>query len=160
MTKRTVTHATFTIERKYGASPTQVFAAWSNPEAKKRWFACHDDWVPDKYELDFRVGGREHLTTVPPGEVPHVFNATYFDIVPNERIVYAYDMHLGERQISVSLATIEFKPSGRGKDPGATLVFTEQAAFLDGYDAPAEREEGTRVGLDNLDKYLRRQAAS
>jgi hypothetical protein len=37
-------------------------------------------------------------------------------------------------------------------------VLTEQAIFLDGYDDPQgrDREEGTRIGLENLAKELRR----
>lgn len=66
--------------------------------------------------------------------------------MPGERIVYAYSMHLDERRISDSLATIEFRAKGKG----TTLVFTEQGAFLDGYDDVAGREHGTRIGLDNL----------
>src|SRR4026207_2500506 len=40
------------------------------------------------------------------------FDALYQDIVPNERIVYTYDMHLDDKRISVSLASIELKPAG------------------------------------------------
>ncbi|WP_255662547.1 hypothetical protein [Myxococcus sp. RHSTA-1-4] len=43
MTERSATHATFTIERTYAASPARVFAAWSRLEAKARWFSCHED---------------------------------------------------------------------------------------------------------------------
>ena len=69
MTARTTSHATFVIERQYPFPPAKVFAAWADPEAKRQWFACHDDWAPGKHELDFRAGGREHLrhalTTLP-----------------------------------------------------------------------------------------------
>lgn len=149
----TVVHATFTIERHYPVSPAQAFAAWADPSAKRRWFACHDDWEPGAHEMDFRIGGREHLRTGPPGGVAHVFNAVYHDIVPDNRIVYSYDMRLDERRISVSLATVEFRASGSG----TLLVFTEQGAFLDGYDDVVGREEGTRIGLDNLGRELRRK---
>jgi hypothetical protein len=64
-------------------------------------------------------------------------------------------MHLDETRISVSLATVELRPAGAG----TRLTFTEQVVFLDGYDNAAEREEGTRAGLDNLDAELRRQPA-
>ena len=43
MTERSVTHATFVIERTYDASPARVFAAWSEAEAKARWFSCHEE---------------------------------------------------------------------------------------------------------------------
>lgn len=156
MNERSVTHATFTIERRYDASMARVYAAWSNPDAKQRWFVCHGDWTPGPYEFDFKVGGREHLSTRDTDGIDHVYDAIYQDIVPGERIVYAYQMHLGERRISVSLATVEFRPD----DGGTRLVFTEQAAFLDGYDRPEERELGTRVGLENLAAELERQAAA
>jgi hypothetical protein len=38
---------------------------------------------------------------------------------------------------------------------GTRLIFTEQAAFLGGYNDLAGREEGTRVALDNLDVELK-----
>jgi hypothetical protein len=42
---------------------------------------------------------------------------------------------------------------------GTSLVFTEQGAFLDGLDTPAQREHGTGVGLERLDAELRRELA-
>ncbi len=150
MTPRSVLHAAFTIERRYEATPARVFAAWATKEAKARWFACTGDWVTTRHEMDFRVGGRERLNTGPAGGTDHGFDAIYHDIVPGERIVYSYAMHLDDRRISVSLATVEFKAKGRG----TTLVFTEQGAFLDGYDDVAGREHGTRIGLDNLASAL------
>jgi hypothetical protein len=60
-------------------------------------------------------------------------------------------MHVDDARISVSLATIDLAPRGRG----TRMTFTEQVAFLDGHGDLAEREEGTRVGLDGLDRFLR-----
>jgi uncharacterized protein YndB with AHSA1/START domain len=62
VTERSVTHATFTVERSYDASPARVFAAWADPAAKARWFASPEEWGPDEFDLDFRVGGRERGT--------------------------------------------------------------------------------------------------
>jgi uncharacterized protein YndB with AHSA1/START domain len=39
VTERSVTHATFVVERSYDAAPARVFAAWADPAAKDRWFA-------------------------------------------------------------------------------------------------------------------------
>lgn len=154
MTKPPVTHAMFSIERTYAAAPARVFAAWADPAAKAGWFGCHDALVP--HELDFRVGGRERLKVGPPGGTVHAFDALYQDIVPNERIIYSYDLHLDDKRISVSLTTVEFKPAGAG----TRMIFTEQVAFLDGYDDAGEREHGTRIGLDRLDAALRRERAA
>lgn len=81
----------------------------------------------------------------------HAFDGHYQDIVENQRIVYSYDMHMDAARISVSLATVELRPEGRG----TRLVFTEQGAFLDGHDNPAQREEGTGWLLDALGASLR-----
>ena len=76
--------------------------------------------------------------------------------MPNERIIISYDMHLDDKRISVSLATVELKPKGSG----TRLVFTEQGAFLDGFDDPGQREKGTLDLLDALGAELERQSAS
>jgi len=156
MPDRSVTHATFAIERSYPVPPSRVFRALADKGSKQKWFVGPGDWSVAKYEMDFRVGGREFLSGGPKGEPPHVFSAVYQDIVENERIIYAYDMHIGDRRISVSLATIELKPVGEG----TRLIFTEQGAFLDGYDDPAGREHGTRVLLEQLGKALEVSAAT
>ena len=50
-------------------------------------------------------------------------------------------MHLDDTRISVSLATVELKPAGKG----TRLIFTEQGAFLDGYDDPARASVARRI---------------
>src|SRR5918993_3658997 len=112
MSARSITHATFVIERTYDASPARVFAAWANPAAKRRWFAGPDEWEQREHVLDFRVGGRERAGGGPKGGPVHRYDALYWDIVPNERIVSTYEMHLDDKRISVSLATIELRPEG------------------------------------------------
>lgn len=152
MSQRSVTHATFTLERHYEVPPRRVFTAWADPAAKSRWFAGPEEFGGGSYESDFRVGGREFSRGGPQGGPIHTYSALYHDIVPNERIVYSYDMHMDETRISVSLATVEF----RAERQGTTLVFTEHGAFLDGYDAPTERERGKLELLDALGVELRR----
>jgi uncharacterized protein YndB with AHSA1/START domain len=147
MSDRSVAHATFAIERVFDASPARVFEAWADPVAKQRWFGPEE--TNGSYELDFRIGGKER-SELEHGGSRYTFDARYQDIVPDERIVYAYDMHRDETRISVSLATVELAPAGAG----TRLLFTEQAAFLDGQDTPAERERGTGTLLENLDAEL------
>ena len=137
MTERSVTHATFVVERTYDASPARVFAAWATPEAKARWFGPDEE--TGEYELDFQVGGREvNRGSGPDGDV------------------YTYDMLRDETRISVSLATVELRAEG----VGTRLTFTEQGAFLDGQDTPDLREQGTGSLLDALAADLQREPAT
>jgi uncharacterized protein YndB with AHSA1/START domain len=154
--KRSVTHATFRVERRYDAAPAAVFAAWSDLEAKEQWFAGPAEWGPPEHTLDFRVGGHERNRGGPPGGPVFTFAAVYYDIVPDERIVYAYEMHRDDQRLSVSVATVEMRPAGKGTQ----LVVTEQGAFLDGHDSPADREHGTGILLDALGAALARQGSA
>ena len=154
MTARSVTHATFVIQRTFDASPARVFAAFASRDAKIRWFSGPDDeaWQHSGLELDFRVGGRERISGRLPGDTVHTYEALYHDIVDNERIVSTYEMYQDDVRTSVSVATTELRPAGMG----TTLVYTEQGAFLDGYDNAADREHGTRELFDALDASLHR----
>ena len=149
MSERSTVHSTFVIERTYAASPERVFAAWSDEAAKAQWFGPAEKHA-ESYSLDFREGGREHLSVPTPDGAVYSFDAVYADIVPAQRIVHTYDMHRDNARISVSVATIEFEAVG----DTTRLTLTEQGVFLDGLDAPAEREHGTKAMLDALGSHL------
>lgn len=150
MTKRSVVHASFTLERVYKAPRTLVFSAFADAEKKKQWFG---GLQPEGATLDFRIGGREHSASefAAHGTTTHFrYDATYYDIVENERIVYAYVMDMNGQRISVSVATIEFTDA----EGGTRLKLTEQGAFLDGLDEPKIREGGTAGMLDALARLV------
>jgi uncharacterized protein YndB with AHSA1/START domain len=150
--QRSVVHASFTVARTYDAPVERVYRALSEETAKSKWFSgTEGQWRLIERAMDFRVGGRERLSGRWASGVVSTFDAVYHDIVPNERIVYAYEMHLNEKKISVSLATMQISPVGTGR---STLKVTEQGAFLDGYDDAGSREKGTGFLLDKLGASL------
>jgi uncharacterized protein YndB with AHSA1/START domain len=146
MTVRTVALDTFVIERTYNVSVGQVYRAWAEPKLKARWFAGSVDALDASYELDFRVGGREVNRGGPPGGPVYTYESQFRDIVPEERIIYTYEMYADKSRISVSVATVQF----HDHDATTRLVLTEQGVFLDGHDTVAQREEGTRTLLESL----------
>lgn len=150
MRNRSITHATFVIERDYKAPPAKVFAAFADPKQKAKWFVSPEEWETSDLKLEFRVGGKESVSGGPPGGPVHSYNAEYWEITQNERIVSSYEMHMDEKRTSVSLATVEFKPNGAG----TKLILTEQGAFLDGVDNAGERERGANELLNQLETYL------
>jgi uncharacterized protein YndB with AHSA1/START domain len=149
-TQRSVVHATFRIERQYAASPARVYRALTERDAKDRWFARSDGLTLIERSMDVRPGGREVAKGRWASGMVSTFDALYFDVVPDSRLVYTYEMHLDARKISVSLATIDL----RARDGGTHLVMTEQGAFLDGYDDAGSRERGTQQLLDALGASL------
>jgi uncharacterized protein YndB with AHSA1/START domain len=162
VTGQTIIHDTFTIERTYPVPAARVFAAFAAKEAKEAWGDTGDtgdtgdlsEPGPDSgpSELDFQVGGRERFGFGYQG-VNYRYDACYYDIVPEQRIIYSYEMYADGARISVSVATIVFAATA----DGTTLTWTEQGAYLDGFDgpeAPRLREGGTAGMLDGLAKYL------
>jgi uncharacterized protein YndB with AHSA1/START domain len=143
--QRSTIHSTFVIERTYDASPKRVFDAWADSAAKSKWFGPPEK-TAESYSLGFREGGREHLTVPSESGPVYSFDAVYQDIVPEQRIVYTYDMHRDEDRISVSVATVEIDAHGEG----TRLTLTEQGVFLDGLDDPTAREHGTNALMDAL----------
>jgi uncharacterized protein YndB with AHSA1/START domain len=155
VTNRPVQHDTFAIERTYPVPPSSVFAAFASREAKDAWGGS-DDLTPgadaSESEFDFQIGGHERFGVGIEG-ISYRYDACYYDIVPDQRIIYSYEMYADDARISVSVATIEFVAT----PAGTALTWTEQGAYLDGFDgaqASELRKEGTAGMLDGLAKYL------
>jgi uncharacterized protein YndB with AHSA1/START domain len=143
-------HTTFDIERTLAASPARAFQFWSDPVLKATWNDCHLDWVAIEDVFEFRPGGSEIKRWRQPAGDELAFRAHYFDIVPEKRIVYGYEMSLAGQRLSVSLVTINFAPDA----DGTRVTFIEQAALLTG-DASAREQRilGTEEGLDRLVEF-------
>ena len=158
MTDRSVLHDTFVIERAYPAPASRVFAAFTTKEAKDAWGDTGDLSEPGadaaESEFDFRVGGHERFGFGYQG-ISYRYDARYYEIAPGQRIIYSYEMYADGVRISVSVATIEFAATADGS--GTALSWTEQGAFLDGFDGPdasSLRQGGTEEMLQGLAKYL------
>jgi uncharacterized protein YndB with AHSA1/START domain len=158
MEEPTVVHSTFVIERSYPSAPERVFAAFADPEKKRRWFAESPNHAIEEFAMDFRAGGVDRYQfrfgewTPFPGVIL-VNEGRYQDIVPNRRIVIASRMTLGDQRISASLVTIELLTTAAGTD----LICTHQGAFFEGADGPEMREGGWRKLFDKLAAEIERE---
>lgn len=146
-----IVHASFTIERSYRHAPARVFSAFARPDYKRQWFGTPEAGNP-AHVFEFREGGREYNAGNIPNGPSYVFDVTYVDIVPDTRIVYTYQMSLGGRRVSVSIATLQFHAT----PSGTRLAVREDGAFLDGLDDPKLREQGTNFLIDQMGALLDR----
>ncbi len=150
-----VIHNTFVIERVYPVPAERVFSAFADPAKKRRWFVEGGPNQVERFEMDFRVGGREHFSIrlgegTPVAGMICSSDMHYLDIVPGRRIVSSSTMSLGANRISASLVTIEILPS----ETGSAVVCTHQGAFFEGADGPAMREAGWNELLGRLSEML------
>jgi len=152
----TVDHHTFVVERDLPGSPAHAFRFWAEPALKRRWTDCHPEWTVLEDLFDFRVGGVEAKHWRMPDGQEMTFHARYLDIVPGQRILYAYEMTFGGQRVSASLATVELLRA----DSRTRMKFTEQAAFLTGGDgARRQRIGGTEDVFDGLVELIRQDLA-
>lgn len=105
------------LVRDVPVPPEAVFAAWTDPESLKQWFA------PRPYsiavcEIDLRPGGgfRTAMNS-PDGE--QLFDSTgcILDVVPNERLVWSEALTAGYRPQASPMpftAILELRPNGSG----------------------------------------------
>ncbi|MCG7504215.1 SRPBCC family protein [Mesorhizobium retamae] len=151
----TIEHKTFVVERELAASPKHAFRFFSEPALKERWTSCHPDWTVLEEAFDFRVGGVEAKRWRTDKGDEQTFLARYLDIVPAQRIVYAFDMSFAGERLSASLATVElFAEAARTR-----MVFTEQIAWLGDASMLPLRIAGTGDGLDLLADIIAMEAA-
>lgn len=148
---RSAVHGSFHLERSYAAPVERVWHALTDPVAKAKWFAGPPgEWELVARHLDVREGGTELAKGRFKSGVVSTYEATYLDFVPHERLVYSYVMHLDDKKISVSLATLQLQREGAG----TRVMIAEQGAFLDGYDDSGSREQGTVYLLNALGASL------
>lgn len=150
MTSHSLVDGSFTIERELAVPVEKVWAAFADQQMKERWFKGPTDQIASEHTMDFREGGHESNAGIFHDGVAHRFEATYYDILPNERIIYTYEMYLNGKRISVSLAVVTFTPTATG----TRLTLDEKGVFVDGFDKPEVRERGTHELLDQLTKSL------
>ena len=149
-------HSTFVIERELPTGPEHAFRFWSDPEMKQRWNACHPDWTVLEDVFEFHVGGTEARRWRTLEGHEQTFAARYFDIEPQRRIIYAFEMSFGGQRQSVSLATVEFQPAGAK----TLMLYTEQLAFLGTAEARRPRLAGTGSGFDRLVEVIADETSS
>jgi uncharacterized protein YndB with AHSA1/START domain len=142
-------YAEFAIERSFKASTSKLYQMFADKASKEQWFKGPND-AQTEHIMDFRVGGDEYNSGTFHDGIKHIFKAHYYDIVPNQRIVYSYEMYMGDNRISVSLATLEFIEEGEM----AKLSLRESGVFLDGFDKPEYREYGSKELLNALEAAL------
>jgi len=154
MEKTATVHSTFQHERSFKATPERVFAAFADPASKRRWNYTSGASELIDYAADFRVGGGERATmkfaSGPIAGKTLTLESVYEDIVPNERMVWAYRMALDGKTFSASLATVELMKTSAGTD----LVVTHQGAYFEGADGPEMRKAGWTELMERLAKEI------
>jgi uncharacterized protein YndB with AHSA1/START domain len=84
------------LERTVDVSPEQVWAAWTQPELLKKWFAPRP-WTTPYCEIDLRPGGICSTTMRSPEgqDFPNV--GVYLEVIENRKLVFTDAITTGFR---------------------------------------------------------------
>jgi uncharacterized protein YndB with AHSA1/START domain len=148
-------HGEFEVSIELGASPSEVWAAYSDPGIRERWAS-----IPGKestFELDFRPGGRETARgTFAPNGMPEriELDRVFVEMAPEQHIVSTYRLVLDDVPRWASLVTVTLGP----RDAGTSLTHHEQYTFTawsgDGSDDRAHLRGATQLSLNRLASVL------
>ena len=129
------------LVRDVPVSPKAVFAAWTDPESIKQWFA------PRPYsialcEIDLRPGGGfRTVMNNPEGEQMFDSTGCYLDIVTDERLVWTSALTTGYRPQPGDMpftAILELEENGSGG-----CIYRAVAVHQD----PADRQQHEEMGF-------------
>ncbi len=92
------------IKRKFKAPVERVYAAWTDAEQMKRWFAPGDMSVPTA-QADVRQGGRYRVQMSEGGSDCefHTTGGVYREVIPNQRLVFTWQWEGSELETVVTL---------------------------------------------------------
>ena len=151
MSNPSVTHATLTFERFSSASIERVYQAFADIDERLRWGAPSDKTAFFYDEADFREGGIDIFRCGSRSDPQYLGVTTYYDIVPNQRIVSSEVVQSNGVKLMVSLSTTTFAVEAEG----TRIQVTTQVTAFGGDDMIHGTKAGTNASLDNLVRVLK-----
>ena len=135
------------VKRSFKAPVERVYAAWTDAEQIKRWFAPGDMTVP-LAEADVREGGHYRVQMSGGGSDCefHTTGGVYREVIPNQRLVFTWQWEGSELE---TLVTLKFKPLSANE--------TELTLIHEGFDNEDTRDkhgQGWEGCLAKLEAFL------
>lgn len=94
---------TLNITETFAAPLAEVFAAWTDVDRIRRWFAPGDKHVPEAV-ADVRPGGRYRIVMEGPDGERHVITGEYQAVVLDERLAFTWQWEGSEAVTQVEIA--------------------------------------------------------
>lgn len=142
-----LTKPSLTLKRRIKAPPSQVFAAWTDPQKIVHWFGPNETVAGSvRAQMDVRAGGKYQMNFRTEDGESHQVGGVYREVVPNSRLVFTWAWHsTPERE---SLVTVTVAADGDG-----TILTLHHEQFFD-QQARDGHERGWTGTLEKLERYF------
>jgi uncharacterized protein YndB with AHSA1/START domain len=140
------------LTRTFPAPRERVFAAWTDPQLLRKWWAAQHGWQTSAADVDLRREGRYRLSMRDPlADAEYTVSGEYLEVTPPERLVYTWAWE-GEAEImsgsEETIVTVEFVPDGE-----VAQVIVTHEGFADERISSLHCEGWTGC-LDNLERLF------
>lgn len=111
---------TMIFRRRFHATPSAVYAAWTDPARLSKWFGP-ENVTTNVSELEARVGGAWHLVMCMPDGSEYLLKGVYTEVIASERLVFTMDTSGHPAAWHALLDSFRDTPCGA---PGGGIVAT------------------------------------
>jgi uncharacterized protein YndB with AHSA1/START domain len=140
------------VRRRLAASPSKVFAAFTEASMVSRWLTPSPDVALTVLRFECHVGGEYRFAYHMPGGQTMFVNGAYRAIDPPWRIVFSWNIEPPDEHAGIqSEVTVTLTPAGSGTE------LCIRHAKLTQPGAAARHAEGWRGALDQLNVLLEMQ---
>lgn len=111
--KSTSTKPVLELDRTFAASPERVFAAWTQPEELKQWFAPSPDTKNPVVDVDLRVGGRYRIVMESPTGDRYTVSGEFKEVSRPDKLAYTWSWEHEPKEETLVTVTFHAAP-GQG----------------------------------------------
>ena len=141
------TKMTLLIKRSFKAPREELFAAWTQADALKKWWGPEGFTAPS-VEMDLSVGGKFRVEMRTAEGESFYLNGAFVEIRPPERLVFTFRWERGEWNYPETLVSVDFIANG-----DETEIALTHEGFPD-ENMQDEHQEGWGACMGNLRGYL------
>ena len=104
------------LTRRFAAARDRVFAAWTTPEALRRWW-CPPGWEAEQIRIDLRAGGAYYLgmRRAEDGMVVSI-EGQFLEVDVPARLVYTWQWRGAFPEMDQTRVTVEFLELASGTE--------------------------------------------
>jgi uncharacterized protein YndB with AHSA1/START domain len=144
------TENSLVIKKVFSSPRETVFAAWTDPQHLKQWFAPSDEMTVPIAEVDLRVGGRYRIAMRSPEEDKgdYIVVGTYRETDSPRKLAFTWRWETNTEYKDETLVTVDFN-----EVEGGTEVVLTHEQFTD-RKWRDEHNKGWTGCIDRLGKHL------